>query len=102
MSAQLTHEGTVPQFSLNATSRATLQTRPWIQRIMIRSWEYIPAVRGTILTLRMLAVLVLTITGITLLSNHDSWGWLSLGLAVTTLPVALWVFTTAAKGWPRR
>jgi hypothetical protein len=87
---------------MSTRSRAALRTRPRTQRILIRSWEYIPAVRGVILTLRLLAVLVLAVAGIALLRVATWWGLLDLALALAVLPFSLWVFTTAAKGWPVR
>jgi hypothetical protein len=102
MSAQLTREGTLPRSGTSTTRRATLRTRPRIQRILIRSWEYIPAVRVTILILRLLAMLVLAFLGIALLSISNWWGLLNLAAAFAVLPFGLWVFTTAAKGLPGR
>jgi hypothetical protein len=102
MSPQLTHEGTL-RSGTSTTSRATLRTRPRIQRTLIRSWEYVPAIRIALLTVRLLGVLAATVAGIALLgSSHDGWGLLALALAFATLPVSLWVFATAAKGWPVR
>jgi hypothetical protein len=101
MSAQLTGQAAPPRPGLSTTSRAVLRTRPRIQRIMIRYWEYIPAVRVAVLTLRLLATLVLVITGIALLSAASWWGLAALAGAVAVASFALWVFTTAAKGWPR-
>jgi hypothetical protein len=100
MSAQFTLEGTPPRSGTSTVSRATLRTRPCIQRALIRSWEYIPAVRVTVLILRMLAVLVLTVEAIALFSISSWWGVPLLVVAIAVLPVSLWVFTTAAKGWP--
>ena len=102
MSALLTREGTPPQSGTCTTSRANLRTRPRIQRILIRSWEYIPAVRVTILILRLLAVLVLAVEGIALLSISNWWGLPLLAAAFDMLPFSLWVFSTAAKGLPER
>jgi hypothetical protein len=82
------------------TRRTTLRTRPRIQRILIRSWEYIPAVRVTFLVLRLLAVLCLAVVGVALLSISNWWGLPLLVLAVAVLPIGVWVFTTTAKGWP--
>jgi hypothetical protein len=87
---------------MTTISRSALQTRPRIQRILVRSWEYIPAVRTTILTFRLLAVLFLTIVGIALLTTPSWWGLLALGVAAVTLPFSLWLFNTGAKGWPAR
>jgi len=102
MSAQLSHEATPLRSGMGTTSRAALRTRPRAQRILIRSWEYIPAVRGTILALRLLGALVLATVGIGTLSTSVGWGLLSLAFALAVLPFSLWVFTTAAKGWPVR
>jgi hypothetical protein len=87
---------------MTTISRSTLQTRPRIQRILVRSWEYIPAVRTTILTFRLLAVLFLTIVGIVLLSDTNWWGLLMLAVAAAVLPFSVWLFSTGAKGWPAR
>lgn len=102
MSAQLTRERTPPRSGTSTASRTTLRTRPRIQRILIRSWEYIPAVRVTVVILRLLAVLVLTVEGIALLSISNWWGLPLLAAAFAMLPFSLWVFTTAAKGLPGR
>ena len=76
-------------------SRATLRTRPRIQRALIRSWEYIRPVRVTLLVIRLLVVL-----SSILMSAGIGWGWILLPAAVATLGISVWVFTTAAKGWP--
>jgi hypothetical protein len=81
-------------------TRATLQTRPRIQRALIRSWEYTQPIRVTVLVLRMLSVVFLAIIGVALLSVGYAWGWGLLLLAVAVLAGGVWVFTTAAKGWP--
>jgi len=81
-------------------SRATLRTRPRIQRALIRSWEYIQPVRVTVLVLRMVAVLFLAILGVALLSAGYTWAWGLLLLAAAVLAGGVWVFTTAGKGWP--
>ena len=85
---------------ITATSRATLRTRPRIQRTLIRSWEYIQPVRVTILVIRLLAVLWLAFLSTVLLSAGNAWGWTLLPAAVAAAAVSVWVFTTAAKGWP--
>jgi hypothetical protein len=102
MSAQLTRQGTSQRSSTSTPSRATLRTRPRVQRILIRYWEYIPEVRAGVLALRLLATLVLVITGIALLSSSHWQGLLCLVGALAVASFALWVFTTAAKGWPVR
>lgn len=88
--------------NMNPASRTTLKTRPRHQRILIRSWEYIPAVRITFLTFRLLVLLVVTIAGIALLTNSDWSGLLALALVFAALPFSLWIFSTASKGWPPR
>ncbi len=82
------------------TSRATLRTRPRIQRTLIRSWEYIQPVRVTILVIRLLVVLWLVSLGAVLLSAGHAWGWTLLPAAAAVFALSVWVFTTAAKGWP--
>jgi hypothetical protein len=81
-------------------SRATLQTRPRIQRALIRYWEYIRPVRVTVLVIRLLVVLWLFLLTDLLVSNGFAWGWAMLPAAVAVFAIALWVFTTAQKGWP--
>lgn len=83
-------------------TRATLRTRPRIQRILIRSWEYIQPVRVTILIIRLLVVLWLLFLGAALMSAGNTWGWTLLPAAVAVLAISAWVFTTATKGWPPR
>lgn len=85
---------------VRATSRATLRTRPRMQRILIRSWEYIRPVRVTILVIRLLVVLWLAILSTVPLSAGNAWGWTLLPAAVAVLAFSVWVFATAAKGWP--
>jgi hypothetical protein len=82
------------------TSRAILRTRPRNQRTLIRSWEYIQPVRVTILVIRLLVVLWLAFLGAVLSSAGNAWGWTLLPAAVAALALSVWVFTTAAKGWP--
>lgn len=81
-------------------THATLQTRPPIQRILIRSWEYIRPVRVSVLVIRLLVVLWLVSLGVLLMSTGNTWGWILLPSAVAVLAFSVWVFTTAAKGWP--
>jgi len=83
-------------------TRATLRTRPRIQRSLIRSWDYIQPVRVSFLVFRLLVVLWLAFVGIALLSISDWWGLPILAVAFAMVPISLWVFTTAAKGWPVR
>jgi hypothetical protein len=82
------------------TDRATLRTRPRIQCALIRSWEYIQPVRVTILAIRLLVVLWLAFLSVVLLSAGNAWGWILPPAAVAVLALSLWVFNTAAKGWP--
>jgi hypothetical protein len=81
-------------------TRATLRTRPRIQRTLIRSWEYIKPFRVTVLAIRLLVVLWLVFLGAALLSAGSTWGWTLLPAAAAVLAFSVWVFTTAAKGWP--
>jgi hypothetical protein len=82
------------------TSRAALRTRPRMQRILIRSWEYILPVRVTILAIRLLVVLWLVALGAVLSSVGNAWGWTLLPAAAAVAAFSVWVFITAAKGWP--
>ena len=81
-------------------TRATLRTRPRIQRTLIRSWEYIQPVRVSVLIVRLLAVLWLLILSAALMSAGNTWGWTLLPAAAAVLAFSVWVFSTAAKGWP--
>ena len=81
-------------------SRATLRSRPRIQRTLIRSWEYIRPVRVTILVIRLLVVGWLVFLGAALGSAGNVWGWTLLPAAAAVFAFSVWVFTTAAKGWP--
>jgi hypothetical protein len=82
------------------TSRAALRTRPLHQRLLIRYWEYIPTVRVTVLALRLLGALCLAVIGIALLSISNWWGLALLVVAVAVVPLGIWIFNTAGKGWP--
>ena len=79
-------------------TRATLRTRPRIQRTFIRSWEYIQPIRVTILAIRLLAVLWLVVLSAVLMSAGHTWGWILLPAAVAVFAVSVWMFSTAAKG----
>ena len=92
---QLPSQGTIM-----TTSRATLRSRPRIQRTLIRSWEYIRPVRVTILAIRLLVVGWLVFLGAALMSAGNVWGWTLLPAAAAVFAFSVWVFTTAAKGWP--
>jgi hypothetical protein len=81
-------------------TRATLRTRPMIQRALIRSWEYIRPVRISILVVRLLVVLWLLFLGGALMWGGYAWGAALLPAAVAVFAVAFWVFNTAEKGWP--
>ena len=90
-----------PATAANTTpSRDTLQTRPRIQRALIRSWEYIRPVRITVLVIRMLVVVWLFVLTGLLVSNGIAWGWALPPAAVAVLAITLWVYNTAEKGWP--
>jgi hypothetical protein len=81
-------------------SRATLRTRPRIQRTLIRSWDYIRPVRITILVIRLLVVMWLFVLTSLLVSAGTAWGWTLPPAAVAVFAISLWVFRTAEKGWP--
>src|SRR5271154_7312607 len=91
-----TTSGNVLQLPANgmAPSRAILRTRPRMQRILIRSWEYIQPVRVTILVIRLLVVLWLAFLSTVLLSAGNAWGWTLLPAAVAVLAFSVWVFAT--------
>jgi len=86
--------------TIMTTSRATLKTRPRIQRTSIRSWEYLQPARATVLVIRLIVVLWLLVLSALLLSAGNAWGWTLLPAAAGVLAFSVWVFTTAAKGWP--
>jgi hypothetical protein len=81
-------------------TRATLKTRPRIQRAAIRSWEYIQPVRVSILAVRMVVALWLVVLGTLLMSAGYTWGWTMFLAAGAVLAVAMWVFAIAGRGWP--
>lgn len=85
---------------ITTPSRATLRTRPRIQRALIRSWEYVQPVRVTILAIRLLVVMWLFVLTSVLVSAGNAWGWTLPPAAVAVFALSLWVYTTAAKGWP--
>ena len=81
-----------PATAANPTpSRATLKTRPRIQRALIRSWEYNRPVRITVLIIRLLVVLWLFLLTDLLVSNGFPWGW-------AMPPAAVAVFAIASVG----
>jgi hypothetical protein len=102
MTAQTSEK--VFQSSADATSttpsRATLQTRPLIQRVSIRSWEYNRAARIAVLSIRLLVVMWLFVLTNLLVSSGQMWAWALVPAALAVFAIALWVFTTAQKGWP--
>lgn len=102
MSAQASEKVLQPPVkgAIMTPSRATLQTRPRIQRTWIRSWDYIKPARATVLGIRLLVVLWLLVLSAVLLSAGNAWGWALLPAAAGVLAFSVWVFTTAAKGWP--
>lgn len=87
-------------FARLSTIRATLRTRPLIQRALIRSWEYRRPIRSTLLALRMLVTLWLVFVGGALLSGGYTWGVALFPAAAAVAAISIWVFATAAKGWP--
>ena len=66
-------------FSLQPTqptstpSRAALQTRPLVQRALIRSWEYSRPVRITVLAIRLLVTMWLFVLTALLVSDGHLW-----------------------------
>jgi hypothetical protein len=96
------HDNTAPSSWSSAArpTRASLQTRPLIQRALIRSWEYIRPVRIGILIVRLLVALWLVFLGALLMSGGYVWGWTLLPAAVAVFTIGIWVFNTAGKGWP--
>jgi hypothetical protein len=90
-----------PAHATHATpSRATLQTRPRVQRACIRSWEYRRPFRITVLIIRLLVVMWLFVLTDLLVSAGQGWAWLLVPAALAVFALTLWVFTTAQKGWP--
>jgi hypothetical protein len=81
-------------------TRATLKSRPRIQRALIRSWEYIQPVRVSILAVRLLVALWLVFLGAMLLSAGYTWGWTMFLAAGAVLAVGMWMFAIASRGWP--
>jgi hypothetical protein len=86
--------------STTTPSRATLKTRPQVQRAFIRSWEYKRPVRITVLAIRLLVVMWLFVLTSILTSQGWAPAWALVPAAVGVLAFALWVNNTAAKGWP--
>ena len=81
-------------------TRATLKSRPRIQRALIRSWEYIQPVRVTVLVVRLLVAVWLVVLGGMLLSAGYTWGWTMFLAAGGVLAIGIWVFAIAGRGWP--
>jgi hypothetical protein len=100
MYAQTDYIAPVSGSSAARPTRATLQTRPLIQRALIRSWEYNPAARISILIVRMLVVLWLLFLSGALLWANIAWGLTLIPAAGAVFAIAFWVFDTASKGWP--
>jgi hypothetical protein len=86
--------------SARRPTRATLRTRPRVQRALVRSWEYILPVRVSVLIVRLLVVLWLFVLTSVLVSAGNVWGWTLPPAAIAVFALSLWVYTTAAKGWP--
>ena len=100
MSAQTVNTSPSSWSSAARPTRTTLRTRPRIQRTFIRSWEYIRPVRVSVLIVRLLVVLWLLFLGAALMSAGITWGWTLLPAAVAVFALSVWMFNTAAKGWP--
>jgi hypothetical protein len=96
MSATVTHEAR--EATTRRPTRATLRTRPRIQRTLIRSWEYIRPVRVIVLIARLLVVLWLVFLSAALMSAGHAWGWILLPGAAAVFAIGVWVFKTAARG----
>jgi hypothetical protein len=96
--------GNVLQPPADATSttpsRATLQTRPPVQRALIRSWEYSRPARITVLAIRVLVTMWLFVLTAILESHGHAWAYALVPAAVGVFAFGLWVFKTAEKGWP--
>jgi hypothetical protein len=83
-----------------APSRKTLQTRPPVQRALIRSWEYSRPVRITVLAIRTLVAMWLFVLSGLLVSHGYAAAYALVPTAVAVFAFGLWVFKTAEKGWP--
>jgi hypothetical protein len=95
-----TSEKVPPADATTTPTRATLKTRPTIQRVSIRSWEYIRQVRVAVLAIRLLVVMWLfVLTGLLVSAGH-AWAYALVPAALAVFAIALWVFKTAEKGWP--
>ena len=90
-----------PADATHATpSRATLRTRPDVQRALIRSWEYRRPIRITVLAIRLVVTMWLfVLTGI-LVSHGHAVGYVLVPAAIGVFAFGLWVFKTAERGWP--
>lgn len=100
MQAQIDKTAPPSRSSAARPTRATLRTRPRIQRALIRSWEYIQPVRVAVLIVRMLVALWLFFLAVMLMSAGYAWGWTLIPAALGVYALGVWVFMTAGKGWP--
>jgi hypothetical protein len=100
MYAQNDRTAPSPQSSAARPTRAILQTRLLIQRACIRYWEYIKPVRVIVLAIRLLVVAWLIVLSSVLTSSGYAADWILLPIAAAVAAFSVWVFNTAAKGWP--
>jgi hypothetical protein len=99
LNAQLDNSAPASSSAARPT-RATLRTRPRVQRTLIRSWEYIKPIRVTVLAIRLLVVLWLLVLSGLLMSMGYTWGLTLPPAAAGVFALSVWVYSTAAKGWP--
>jgi hypothetical protein len=99
MYAQTSEKVPLATSTTNPT-RAALQTRPDIQRALIRSWEYRRPIRITVLAIRLLVTMWLFVLTAILVSHGYTAGYALVPAALGVFAFGLWVFKTAEKGWP--
>jgi hypothetical protein len=100
MYALMDNTAPTSQHSPARPTRATLKSRPRIQRALIRSWEYIQPVRVSVLVVRVLVALWLVVLGTLLVSTGYPLGWTLFLGAAAVLAAGMWVFAIAGRGWP--
>jgi hypothetical protein len=91
----------IPSASQEVITRPTLQTRPPVQRLLIRSWEYNSRpVRIAVFAIRLLVAAWLVVLGAILLSGGYAVGAALIPAAAAVAAIGLWVYRTASAGWP--
>lgn len=100
MYALIDNAAASPPQSAARPTRATLKSRPRIQRALIRSWEYIEPVRFGVLVVRLLVALWLVFLAGILMSAGYTWGWTMFLAAAAVVAVGMYVFAIAGRGWP--